>query len=103
MITRADLSPGLQAAQCVHAAFALAREHPDEVEHWWNGSSTLVLLTTADEAALLDWALRLRDVPAVLVREPDIGDQVTAIAVAPSMAGVLFANLPLVGKELAMT
>lgn len=103
MITRADLSPGLQAAQCVHAAFALAREHPDEIEHWWNGSSTLVLLSVPDEAALVAWAEVVRSVPAVLVREPDLEEEATALAVAPSPCGSFFASLPLVGKELAMT
>ena len=33
--------------------------------------------------------------------EPDIGNEATALAVAPS-ALTLFAGLPLLGKELAM-
>jgi hypothetical protein len=62
-------------------------------------------LSVSDEQALLDYAAELADADVTfeLVHEPDIGNQATALAVAPSSFNARFSSLPLQGKELAMT
>lgn len=58
------------------------------------------MLTVPNEDALLDEldVICVADVPYVAVTEPDIGDEHTAVAVAPSAFGRRFAKLPLMGK-----
>ena len=102
VLTRADLSPGMQAAQAVRAAFQFAVDHTELTARWVLDSNFLVLLSVLDEDALLDLADRVAraGVMNTLVREPDLADQATALAVAPSPVGRLFANLPLLGRDL---
>lgn len=60
-----------------------------------------MLLSVSDEAELLRWRDAAGGLPCSLVIEPDIGDEATALAVAPpGLAG--FSSLPLLGKEPAM-
>lgn len=88
VVVRADLSPGQQAVQGVHAQVAFAKAHP-EVEHeWFDSSNTLALLCVQDEEALcrvLDQA-EMRGIRAAVFREPDIGDRMTAICLEPGDA-----------------
>lgn len=68
---------------------------------WHEGSNCLVLLTVPNEDALLDEldVICLADVPYTAVTEPDIGNEHTAVAVAPSGFGrQRFSTLPLMGK-----
>lgn len=60
----------------------------------------MVLLTVPNEDALLDEldVICRADVPYTAVTEPDIGNEHTAVAVAPSAFGRRFSNLPLMGK-----
>lgn len=99
---RADLLPGLQLAQAVHAAFALARERPDLVHPWMHTSNYLIIVCVADEGALLDLigeAAR-RGIARIATREPDLDDTVTAVALAPGAdAQRLCASLPLALRE----
>jgi len=44
IITRADLAPGLQAAQAVHAALAWQLEHPEACAAWMSTSNTVAIL-----------------------------------------------------------
>lgn len=102
---RADLHPGLAAAQAVHAAFAFTHDHPDLVEPWLP-DPFLILVTVPDEATLLDLALTAlgHNVAAALWREPDLDNQATAIALQPgSQARRLCANLPLLGRVPAVS
>lgn len=107
-MTRADLSPGLQAAQAAHAAFQFAVEHPEETRSWYSGSNYLILVSVPDEDSLLEWAdLVYREgVPYSLVTEPDLPNGVndvgqhTSLAVNPSHLGDRFSSLPLLGKEV---
>jgi Peptidyl-tRNA hydrolase PTH2 len=94
----------LQAAQATHAAFQLALTHPDEVRRWHDESNCVVLLCVPDEDALLDEldVIAEAGAPYAVVVEPDIGDEHTAVAIAPSGFSRRFANLPLMGKELPM-
>lgn len=102
ILARADISPGLQAAQSTHAAFLLSMQSPDVVDAWLQASSTIVLLNVPDEPSLLLWASECQreGVCHLLVREPDLDNEATALIVAPSVLGSRFAALPLQGKVL---
>ena len=65
-------------------------------------SNYLILLAVPDEARLLELTRRIEaaGVAFSLVREPDLEDEATALAVAPSAAAGLFGNLPLFGRDL---
>lgn len=102
---RADLPPGLQAAQAAHAAFQFFHEHPVIAGRWFVTSNYLIIVAVPDELALLDLisdASRL-GIVRTGVREPDIGDEATAVALAPVPATRrLCASLPLALRERAM-
>lgn len=104
VLTRADLSPGQQATQSAHAAFVFSVEHPLLMETWFQESTYLVLLSVPDEHALIAHLVKLREAGIVCSawREPDLGNELTAVAVAPSLAAQrLLANLPLTLREPA--
>lgn len=85
LVTRGDLNPGSRAAQLCHAIRAFTEEHPDVDRVWFERSNTLVLLEVPGETELLRLATRAREnhIPCSLFREPDLGDQATALAIAP--------------------
>ena len=94
-MTRADLPPGVQACQAVHAALDFAVTHADVVADWRAGSNTLVVLAAADELEL-DWICRDALTAGLLVvrfHEPDLSGALTAAAFEPAAARAL-AHLP---------
>lgn len=103
IITRQDLAPGLQAAQVAHAAFQFAYEHRPLATSWQQESNFLIILSVPDEENLRDLgksAVAL-GLPVTYFTEPDIGDELTALAIAPSPATVeLTAKLPLALSEV---
>lgn len=96
LVTRGDLPAGARAAQCCHALREFARAHPVREAAWYAASNALVLLETPDEAALAALVARAgeRGVACAAFREPDLGDALTAIALAPE-ARPLVRRLPL--------
>lgn len=105
LVTRRDLPPGHQATQAAHAAFYFGYEHQPILRFWHEESQYLVLLSVADEAALENLRSRVEAerIPYSSYREPDFGDELTALAIAPGLATQrLCANLPLALKEEAM-
>ena len=96
MVTRADLPPGTQACQAIHAACDFAVAHPRIFAEWQRDSNTMVLLAVRDELDLQ----RLRSDAVVAGRrsvafhEPDLGDALTALALEPA-AHRLVRHLPL--------
>lgn len=98
MAVRADLSPGLQAAQAVHAALQFFHANPVPIGKWLLRSNFLVIVSVPDEGALLDLITEAhrRGVAHVGVREPDLHDEATAAAFTPGRdAQRLCASLPL--------
>lgn len=98
IITRADLPSGLQAAQCCHAAIDFALKYPEITKHWHDTSNFIVLLAAPNEESLdlIRTVLENRGVKICIFYEPDLGNQLTAIATEPSeVAGKLLSNLPL--------
>lgn len=97
MAVRQDLPPGLQAAQAVHAAIGFALEHPALLPE------TVILVGVPGEeelARLLDEANAL-SYAGFAVREPDLGNSLTALALEPRAAR-LCRGLPLLLREPAM-
>jgi peptidyl-tRNA hydrolase len=106
VVVRADLSRGLQIAQSVHAAFHFSAEHPDLVGPWLRDSNFLVVCSVPTEGDLMDLisAAHAKGIERSAVREPDLDDEITAVAFAPGDAARrLCSALPLALREVAMT
>lgn len=91
VVVRKDLRSSQKAVQAGHAlAEYLMRFNTT----WSNG--ILVYLQVASELAILDIAddLRNQNLDFSIFREPDIGNEVTAIACCPKN-GNIFGHLPL--------
>ena len=99
--TRADLTPGMQMAQSVHAAFHFFADWPTLARSWLIESNFLVIVAVPDEDALASLAgLAVEEgLARTIVREPDLGNAITAVALEPgSTARRLCAELPLALK-----
>lgn len=106
IVVNAELPPGLQAAQATHAAFQFSAAHSDLTDQWLAHSNFLVVCSVPGETALAELAAQAfkRGIPRIIVREPDVDNAITAIALAPGIASrKLCAALPLALKEHAMT
>lgn len=105
LVTRRDLPIGHQATQAAHAAFDFGVNHPSITRFWHNESQYLVLLTVANEADLIslrDQADRL-SIPFSEYHEPDWGNELTSLALAPSeKTRRLTGKLPLLGRRVAL-
>ena len=95
-VTRSDLPPGLQAAQLGHALIGYVLAQPAQTARWHTRSNNLVCLAVPDEKALsgLVEALVRESVPVLCFHEPDLGGELTAVAVSPDGARLL-SSLPL--------
>jgi peptidyl-tRNA hydrolase len=105
LAVRGDLSPGLAAAQAVHAAFQFATEYPSITGPWLQNSQYLVIVSVPDEAALIGLTTRAleQDLACSLWAEPDMRGAKTALAIQPgAVARRLCANLPLHGRPLRL-
>ncbi len=99
LVVRADLPPGDQATQAAHALSAFAVEYPDEHRAWHTAGKNLILLATTDRftlAALLYDAAKA-GIPNAKFYEPDIADELTAIALGAD-ARKMVSSLPLALK-----
>jgi peptidyl-tRNA hydrolase len=100
LITRADLSPAQQAVQAAHALRQFVHEHPQIDREWFETSNTLAFLSVQNEDALgvLHSKAIDRNIPVAIFREPDRGDELTAIALGPE-GKKLTKGLPLALNE----
>lgn len=99
---RADLTPGLQAAQSVHAAFHFFDDWPSIARAWIHDSNFLVVVAVPDELALAELAARAVEegLARTIVREPDLDNTITAVALEPGhVASRLCAEMPLALKN----
>ena len=102
IITRRDLTPGSQAVQAAHAAIEFQYEHPEIAQEWNTNSKYLVFLSTENEDSLKEFIekAKQREIKHSIFVEPDMGDQITAVALEPTqMAQKLCSSLPLALKE----
>lgn len=96
IIVRADLPPGAQLAQSVHACTSFAHAFPTIEGRWYAQSNNLVCLQTKDEASLMSLAERSEalGIAHSVFREPDFNNEATAMALAPE-GWRLVSSLPL--------
>lgn len=86
-----------------HALVDYQHQFPTEAKSWHTNSNYLAFLTVKDEEALIDLISRasLRGITFSIFREPDLDNQITAVAFEPSEASrKLTSSLPLLGKEV---
>lgn len=101
-ITRKDLSDGYKAVQSTHAAINFIFEHPSRAGPWFKNSNYLVELEAEDEEELISLVIKSerRGIKYTVFQEPDIGNQITAIALEPSPeTQKLVRNLPTLFKN----
>lgn len=102
IITRRDLHPGYQAVQSSHCGIDFQHQHPKIAKQWNDNSNYLVILSVENEEQLLLFLEKFKkhNLKTTIFKEPDIGNEVTAIAVQPSeKSKKLTSNLPLALKE----
>lgn len=96
---RSDLTDGYRLVQTAHAIADFATEHRQQFEAWKKGSNYLCCLEI-DKVRLgrLIDHLELLNIKCTVFREPDIGNQITAICVEALPQDIhkkLFKNLKL--------
>lgn len=99
ILARRDLSVSQRAVQACHAlaAFLLRHGSDPQVRDWAERHRALVILGVKDEEALLRWddELCARGIICERFKEPDMGDEATALAVHPAVDARLFRRLRL--------
>lgn len=100
VVTRRDLTPGQQLAQCVHAAIQFTQEWPELAEPWYTESNFLVCLSLRDEDDLKELAEQARtlELHYSAAEEPDFDDAWTAVALQPGETAKLLCT----GMDLAL-
>lgn len=103
IVTRRDLPFGDRATQSSHAAIDFTQQFPSETNEWHKESNYLALLTVADEPELIKLIHKAEslNIKHSVFREPDLDNQITAVAFEPSdEAKRITSSCPLLGKEL---
>ena len=98
IIGREDLGAAYMSVQSIHAAIQFQHEHPEYAECWYKESNYLGFLSVLNEEELniLIEKAEEKDIRYSVFREPDIENQITAIALAPGPAAKkLCSNLKL--------
>ena len=96
------MTAGYRAVQSTHAAINFIFEHPGRAGPWWKESNYLVQLevNNEDELKALIQKLDRHQLCYSAFREPDIGNQITAVAIEPSeITQKLVRKLPLLFKN----
>lgn len=101
-MTHAKLSSGQQTAQIAHAVADFALHRGESFANWHSTSQFIVSLQTpcteSLEALLQD--AHLNGFDTVVFREPDLDDELTAVAFVPNEAVKKYLRkLPLAGKH----
>jgi hypothetical protein len=97
------LSAGYQTAQIAHVVADFIQANPEIASTWHNISNSIIVLEAEDAEALskLQEDGRKRGITITEFREPDLGDEITALAFAPGDDTRKFlSNLPCAGKKL---
>ena len=104
VITRRDLPLGVASVQACHAAIDFQHEYQREASEWHKSSNYLAILTVKDEQELIDILVKvsLRGIKYTIFREPDLNNQITAVALeASNDSRKVTSSLPLLGKEVS--
>lgn len=90
------------SVQAMHAAIQFQHDHPEYAECWYKQSNYLGFLSVSNETELnilIEKAIA-KDIKISIFREPDIENQITAIALSPGTASKkLCSNLQLAHKQ----
>jgi len=89
--------------QSAHAIADFGINYPKEFQYWHSSSNYLACLSVKDEISLQMLASKLskENIKHITFREPDLGNQITAIAIEPSdMTRRICSSFPLALKEL---
>ena len=89
--------------QSAHAAIDFQHQYPEEATEWHKKSNYLALLTVSDESELIKLITKaiFKGIKHTIFREPDIDNQITAVAFeASEESKKLTSSCPLMGKEL---
>lgn len=99
IIGRRDLPPGLRAAQMFHALTSFILGKPKETGEWFAKSNNLVLLEVQNKNTLKNLLAHLisKKIPVTSFCEPDLNNELTAIAVGPEGQRTL-SSIPLAFK-----
>lgn len=101
VVTRKDLPISYQAVQAGHAAIDFQHEHSNIANYWHKNSNYLIFLSADDENHLEKLISKAEDkgIKYTVFREPDINNEITAVAFEPTDASrKLTSSLPLLGK-----
>lgn len=102
VVTRQDMTSGYKAVQSTHAAINFIFEHYGRASPWFTSSNTLVQLELKDEKQLKLLIQKCEQLQLyyTVFREPDIGNQITAVAIEPSLVTQkLVSKIPLLFKN----
>lgn len=104
VVVRNDLLPGLQISQSIHAKDDFTHEHPAEEKRWRDTSNTIIVLSgTSDQIYSVISKALTHDVKYSRFKEPDLGDQVTAVALEPGEKTVeIVRGLPLALRDIVL-
>lgn len=101
-MTRKDLSPGYQAVQPSHALSRFAIQHYNTFKEWQKNHKNLVILSVNNESELYDLLNKatMNGLKVSWFKEPDIDDQLTAIALEPNdLTYRITSSIPLALRE----
>jgi len=90
--------------QSAHAAIEFQHEHSQIAKNWNTNSKYLVFLSVENEETLHFYLekIKYRNLKYSIFTEPDIGNQLTAVALEPGQTSQkLVSNLPLALKEIS--
>lgn len=87
VVVRGDLEPGYQGVQGQHSLAEFIFQYPDISKEWFQKSNYLGFLSVPNECALLDLIekAKISGIRFSVFREPDIDNQITAIALEPGI------------------
>jgi hypothetical protein len=103
VVTHSDLPLQYQVPQSNHAAMEFAAQYPTEFLEWHKKSNSIIVLNCKNERHLFEFSQKLKSkgIKFSEFREPDIGNEITAIAICPGPdIKKLCSGLPLAGKKI---
>lgn len=99
VITRRDLSIGLQCAQAGHGIVEFCLKYPELTKEWHDKSNYIVILAVDNEAKLISiiYKAQVRGIRCAQFNEPDLKGAVTAVVLEPGLdSRKLSSNIKLV-------
>lgn len=103
LVTHAQLSSGYQTAQVAHVVADFIMANPETAQTWHAVSNSVIVLEAKDarELSFLKADAEDKGLKVTEFREPDLGDEITALAFAPGEETRKFlSNLPCAGRKL---